>query len=64
MFWGLIKKSYFYGGGGDLRKTNIEGGLPKKEGAWTVFKFKGWQERLGKKERGGFFEGVKGREVG
>ena len=33
--------------GGDLQKTNIEGGLSKKGGAWSVCRFKGgtWQER-------------------
>ena len=39
------------------QKTNIEGGLPKKVGAWTVCRFKGG---LGKKEgmvflRGGWY---------
>ena len=41
---------------GGSRKTDIEGGLPKR-GTWTVCRFKGgggaWQER----GRGGVFEG-------
>ena len=43
--------------GGGSRKTNIEGKIPKKGGAWTVCKFKGG---LGKKERGGVFEEGRG----
>ena len=31
-------------------------GLPKKGGAWTVYRFKGGE--LGKKEEGGVFESV------
>ena len=41
-------------GGWSSQKTNIEGGLPEKGGAWTVCKFKGG---LGKKEGDGVFEG-------
>ena len=40
--------------GGFTKKNNIEGGLPKKMGAWTACQFKGgWQER-----GGGVFEGA------
>ena len=31
-FEGSLKNQTFRPGGGDSRKTNIEGGLPKKEG--------------------------------
>ena len=43
-----------FGGGEDSRKTDIEGGIAWKGGAWTVCKFEGG---LGKKEGGGVFEG-------
>ena len=38
---------------GDSRKTNIEGGLSKKKGAWTVCQFDG---ELCKKEGGDVLE--------
>ena len=44
---------------GDSRKTNIEGGLSKKKGAWTVCQFDG---ELCKKEGGDVLE-VGGGEV-
>ena len=41
--------------GGEFTKNRHRGGgLPKKEGAWTVFRFKGG---LGKKERGVLLRG-------
>ena len=55
MFWMFTEKSDFQGRrAGSSRKTNTEVGLPKK-GAWKVCRFK---VGLGKKERGGVFEGV------
>ena len=39
----------------DPRKSNIERGLPKKGGAWTICRFKGG---LVKNKWGGVFEGV------
>ena len=57
---GFTEKSDFYGGrgGGIGEKTNIEGAIAWKEegrlGHFAYLRGKGW---LGKKERGGAFEG-------
>ena len=47
IFWEFTERSDFKGG--SSQKTIIEGALPKKGGAWTVYQFKGrpWQERGG-----------------
>ena len=47
--FGVQWKIRLLGEGGSSWKTDIEEGLPKKGGAWTVWKFKGG---FGKKEGG------------
>ena len=58
---GVHWKIWLLGGrGGGSRKTNIKGGLPKKEGLVSFADLRGV---FGKKERGGVFEERRGVDI-